>query len=371
MNRMRVEWGNYMDTVVAILLISVVIISLGGIFAKLLGEKRKERQENLLGKFTNETENTSRAAVQAEELKKPLELKTVPADQYETEASERILFPEYGEVLRARGIKHLAHFTNVENLESIFTFGLYSRKCLESLHIEYKFTDRDRYDGIDAICTSVEFPNYKMFYQKRNQYPLYDWAVLWIDADILMRRRARFFETNAASAYAHPLRGTDGFEQMFCGDSRSPYLPKMFPTDPQAEIQIEDHIPAEYIKYVCFQDSCSLEKYRGVLPRDVHAYVSSVPFGKRDIFYRRASFERKTIPTVSAARFGGARIEARRMDKLEAMQGIILYGKSIGALKPEFQAMSDEELMAWAAERRKMREAGKLSTAENGKTQGK
>ena len=203
------------------------------------------------------------------------------------EISDGVLFPEYAEILQARGIRYLTHFTNAENIERIFTFGLYSRRILERMHINYKCNDSNRYDGSDAICTSVEFPNHKMFYYKRMQHQLDDWAVLWTDARVLMERKARFFTSNAAGVNAFPLFGVGGFEQLFQGSSRPQDLPPKFPTDPQAEVQIEDHIPWERIKYVFFQNKRAYYKYCKFIPSTVQVRVNTLPFESREVFIER------------------------------------------------------------------------------------
>ena len=208
----------------------------------------------------------------------------LPAD----EILDSALFPEYAEILQARGIRYLTHFTNADNLENIFMFGLLSRKKLIRQNISHKCSDSDRYDGSDAICTSVEFPNHRMFYYNRKQHQLDDWAVLWIDARVLMERKARFFTSNAAGVNAFPLFGASGFEQLFHGSSRPPDLPPKFPTDSQAEVQIEDHIPWARIKYVFFQNKHAYYKYCKFIPSTVQVRVNSLPFESRDVFIERS-----------------------------------------------------------------------------------
>lgn len=194
------------------------------------------------------------------------------------------LFPEYADVLRAHNVRYLVHFTNASNLENIFTFGLLSRNRLSRLNISHICSDTNRYDGNDNICLSVEFPNYKMFYAKRNQYQYCfdDWAVLCIDANILTERRAKFYVSNAASSNARPLTGVYGFERLFSGSSRPINLPQNFPTDPQAEVQIEDQIPSEYIRYVFFENDRVCNKYREFVPPTVRLRSAPILFKPRE-----------------------------------------------------------------------------------------
>lgn len=86
-------------------------------------------------------------------------------------------------ILRQRNINRLYHFTQAENLLNILTYGLLPRKKLEEENICSCFNDDYRYDAcLGAVCMSIEFPNYKMFYKLRQDNPSADWAVLQLDA---------------------------------------------------------------------------------------------------------------------------------------------------------------------------------------------
>jgi hypothetical protein len=92
------------------------------------------------------------------------------------------------EVLNARGIAYLCHFTRAENLHSIFTYGLCSRNKLNISGISFVYNDIYRIDGYEnAVCTSIEFPNYKMFYKLQKHNPCTDWVVLAISSDVLIK----------------------------------------------------------------------------------------------------------------------------------------------------------------------------------------
>ena len=68
--------------------------------------------------------------------------------------------------IEERNIESLFHFTPVDNLENILKYGLLSINNLNRLGIDYYYNDENRYDDrLDAISTSIEFPNYKMFYK--------------------------------------------------------------------------------------------------------------------------------------------------------------------------------------------------------------
>ncbi len=73
-------------------------------------------------------------------------------------------------ILEKRNIRNLIHFTRAENLLGIIENGLLPRDCLDA--DTCIFNDEYRYDQCeDAVCTSIEFPNYKMFFSLRNAHP--------------------------------------------------------------------------------------------------------------------------------------------------------------------------------------------------------
>ena len=96
-------------------------------------------------------------------------------------------------------INYLVHFTAVDNLQSILRHGLLSRKILCERNIPYFHTDTERIDGhLDAISVSVSFPNYKMFFKKREYFKEKTWIVIFISTDILTNSDCFFIDGNAA-----------------------------------------------------------------------------------------------------------------------------------------------------------------------------
>lgn len=98
-----------------------------------------------------------------------------------------------------RDIKYLTHFTRIENLPSILQKGLMPRKQLLLQGIRPEVNDWNRLDNTDAVCLSVSFPNYKLFYRFRVKRPETKWAVILLDPIILDRCRCSFACRNAAS----------------------------------------------------------------------------------------------------------------------------------------------------------------------------
>ncbi len=150
--------------------------------------------------------------------------------------------------LQQRNIKHLMHFTKYSNFESIMAHGLVRRSELDRRMIHYAFNDDVRLDGHpNSVSVSISFPNYRMFYKARHDFPDADWVVLVLGTDVLLEKPCWFCKTNAASAYVQQEMLTDlstkeAFDAMF-GDVNGVKrdvlgIPDSFSTDPQAEILV-------------------------------------------------------------------------------------------------------------------------------------
>lgn len=188
---------------------------------------------------------------------------------------------------KEREITTLCHFTRIENLHSILQEGLLGRNLLETRGQQFLFNDHDRVDGHkEAVCMSISFPNYQMFYSiresKKETEGVSDsqWVVLFLKADLLWELDCAFCTENAASnAIRHvPLeeRGKpDVLENMFVTSyhdtkgnfyQRHSQTPTYYPTHPQAEVLVFDTIPIEYIQAVHFHDATVLEDWRDSNP---------------------------------------------------------------------------------------------------------
>ncbi len=197
------------------------------------------------------------------------------------------------ELLKDKNIDTLYHFTQANNLLNIFQHGLLPRKDLEEQNIDSYFNDEYRYDKCkNAICTSIAFPNYKMFYSLRQEDPTIDWAVLKLDTQILCDFDCAYCWTNAgdASIYNTPIEQRMG-ENAFLGlfEDRNGYpkrkdlnIPKSYPTNPQAEVLVFGNVPVEYIQAVYFQDTKILHKYKNTIPNDIKCEANSCVFSYRE-----------------------------------------------------------------------------------------
>ncbi len=177
-----------------------------------------------------------------------------------------------------RNIKTLCHFTRVERLRSILHRALLSREFLEKLpeSVRPPFTDQDRDDGFkDAICVSISFPNYKMFFSKTGRDNQHEWVVLLLDVRILWELDCAFCHQNAIYEPVHsvPLEYRKRYislDRMF-GETdyhsdgttyQRQHIPDNFTTHPEAEVLVFDTIPAEYINEIHFYNDNALRTWR-------------------------------------------------------------------------------------------------------------
>lgn len=180
------------------------------------------------------------------------------------------------QICNERDITTPVHFTGVENLQSILHRGLLGRSVLEENRLPFLFSDNIRLDGHkEAVCLSISFPNYGMFYKVRQTLSDHHWIVLLIDAKVLWELDCLFCTENAAAATIRgkslgEKREPDMLKAMFEGGytdkqgtlvRRSAQIPKNYPTHPQAEVLVLDPIPAENILSVHFDNNEVLETW--------------------------------------------------------------------------------------------------------------
>ena len=173
---------------------------------------------------------------------------------------------------QSHGIRTLIHFTRVENLASILQHGLLGRYALLALPMERPpaFNDEFRYDGHrEAVCLSISFPNYQMFYKYRTHHDT-DWCVICLDVAILWELDCAFCRENAASntVTAMPVeerKRPSALDDVFsdCVHIRREdlSLPRDLPTHPQAEILVFESIPPAYIREIHFPDKSAWKRW--------------------------------------------------------------------------------------------------------------
>lgn len=169
-----------------------------------------------------------------------------------------------------RGITSVLHFTRLENLRSILSLGLLTR---DKLHLcpGAAINDLERYDGTNAVCASIGFPNYRMFYRLRCNDRGAEWIVLKLNPSVLWEARCAFCATNAANAVISRIpieqrRGLRAFETLFedyVGKSRrSLSIPDSYPTNPQAEVLLLDGAEISYVDAIYFQTWRAMHEFR-------------------------------------------------------------------------------------------------------------
>ncbi len=174
---------------------------------------------------------------------------------------------EIQKICQMYGIEALVHFTHIANLNSILQYGLLGRAQLESMSwVEPpKYNDIHRLDGQrEAICLSISFPNYKMFY-KYSFNNRSDWVVLLLKPSILWELDCKFYQENAASNNAkeniiekrnQARKQPEALKNMFSnyGHIKREVLeiPNNFTTHPQAEVLVFNQIDTQYIDAVHF-----------------------------------------------------------------------------------------------------------------------
>ncbi len=162
------------------------------------------------------------------------------------------------DILVARGVTRLCHFTTFRSLTHIITSetGILASN---SIRQDMKnVTDTARYDGeLDHVCCTVQYPNswfLKKAMQDNHNEIFRDWVVLYIDLDILKHKHAKFCPCNASKSKGAYIRSDmDNIDSIFAASVptfRYPRTSMMFsscPTDGQAEILIKGSIPRNYI----------------------------------------------------------------------------------------------------------------------------
>lgn len=196
------------------------------------------------------------------------------------------------ELIKKHEVEFLVHFTRCENLENIFNYGLLTRSYISTNNIISVFNDSYRIDGYqDAICASISFPNYKMFYKLRKDNPDVKWAIIAIDTKVLYDKECAFCLDNAASYLerSRPIdlkKDKEAFGRLF-GEypnqvSRQKLgIDKCMTTNPQSEVLIFENLGLEYIVRVIFENENDKAQYIHYIPKNIESIVYSNIYGGR------------------------------------------------------------------------------------------
>jgi ssDNA thymidine ADP-ribosyltransferase, DarT len=172
------------------------------------------------------------------------------------------------------GVKHLVHFTRESNLESILQRGLVTRNTL-SLEGFEDFNDSVRADYTNAVCASIGFPNYKMWFRIKKENPDIDWVIFVIEPNALWELDCAFCSANAAlgAVAATPIaqrQTLQAFQGMYAdvhGKERVKLdIPSYWPTNPQAEVLMLHGVPRNYIRGVIVLNKSQEERIKAKHP---------------------------------------------------------------------------------------------------------
>ena len=191
-----------------------------------------------------------------------------------------------------RGIVHLVHFTQLENVLHIVERGLLPRAELEKEGVPYAWNDAKRLDNmLEASSLSISFPNYKMFYKYRSDDKDKQWVILLLDPSILWECHCFFYRTNAASLEMRSTelfkkRDLKEFKRLFEVFNNEPSrqrtgIPDYYTTDPQAEVLVRDRVPPSKIQALAVEDSETLYQLNSILPLSIHCVVREDLFKPR------------------------------------------------------------------------------------------
>ena len=198
-----------------------------------------------------------------------------------------------------RGVRYLIHFTPADNLVSIIENGIVSRTYFDDSD-DFVVTDKTRIDNhLECSCFSLSFPNYQMFYKKRNDCEN-DFAVLAVDIQALCDSivdHVYFLPVNAAyKELRHNItdytqlqdaRNMFADELFYMGKGYQRFdmmIPDQYTTCPQAEIMVDSIIPPKYIreihfenKQVCFRWATKIDH----IPEGATVYYGDKYFARR------------------------------------------------------------------------------------------
>jgi len=183
---------------------------------------------------------------------------------------------EIQQIVTERDIRHLLHFTRVQNLASIMQNGVIPIASAPTVRIQPAVNDHDRLDGYrNASCLSISLTNHRMFWKYRQENPTVDWVVLGLNPSVLWEKNCAFCRHNAADGkisrlLLQQLQSVNSLSGMFdeiegtSSRTEQRLLPKDT-TDSQAEVLVFDTIEPHYIFAAAFNKRETFDAYSGLL----------------------------------------------------------------------------------------------------------
>ncbi|MGG7177699.1 DarT ssDNA thymidine ADP-ribosyltransferase family protein [Clostridium paraputrificum] len=156
-------------------------------------------------------------------------------------------------------INSLFHFTSINNLESILTYGLLPLNLLKEGSINFSLNDSKRFDSMsDSVSASLQFPCYKSLNRLREENPNKKWVILQLKSSILWDLNS-FFYPDSAINFSNDSRifnNLDALKRLFTDnlliERKNLNIPPNYPTNPSSETLIKNKISINYIGRVWF-----------------------------------------------------------------------------------------------------------------------
>ena len=218
----------------------------------------KERKAQARKKEAARQEQARRNAKRQENRKRQRANAIEEAKEEHRKERERIQ-----QIVKERGITRVCHFTRYSHLKSIQTHGIRSTHYLKlKKDIEFQQKDTGRFDNVEGISCTVQFPNAKLLTKWMNYtYSNEEWVILYIKPDVLWQNGQvnKFFQTNAATLRGSlMMQGSKGFESMFYNEyqtvngteKRDQSLAPHSTSDPQSEVIFETPILWDQIRSI-------------------------------------------------------------------------------------------------------------------------
>jgi len=189
-----------------------------------------------------------------------------------------------------RNVDRLFHFTPVDHLDSILEFGLMTPESCDLLDTGMTPNDKERLDNEDAICLSVEWPNWKLYWKFHLVKEDRPWALIQIEHRVLWEKNVCFNNTNAADASMSSQsfkarQGKAKFLEMFddygLKKRADLKIPDNFTTNHQAEVLCLDSIDPEYFTAIHLNNYEVYKAYKAQYP--------NVKFIFSDIYFKYRS----------------------------------------------------------------------------------
>ncbi len=193
-----------------------------------------------------------------------------------------------------QGIGDVLHFTQLKNLPTILQYGLMSYTECDALKEIVYASDADRFCDHSISVTVSSF--YKKMFSAKRRGDAGPWVVLALEPRLLWELECNFYPRNLGTnemKFCSKKKNTGyAFDRMFedldpCGwmDGKGYRekigLPSNLTTYPDAEIQVMEKIPAEWISGAWVEGESDAH--------DVQDLLDNLPGAERDVMH--GSFE--------------------------------------------------------------------------------